>query len=348
MKSGKKMNLAIIGFGRIAQKHFSAIRELQDSINLEAIVDLNPEVENFCKTESIDYFTNIDEMLANKNIDIGSICSPTGSHSNLTEKLANNKIHVLTEKPLATTYEDGRSMVESCKRNDVKLFTVKQFRNNPILRVIKTAIDEGSFGKIFMVNTNVYWTRPQAYYDSDPWRGTIEHDGGAIMNQASHFVDVLSWLMGDLEYTDCIAATLGRDIEVEDTAVANLKWKNGAVGSFNVTMLTYDRNLEGSLTILGEKGSVKISGVLLDELEHWNFDNDQGSFIEVDKLQSLSKASFQKKVSHRSVYENIIIDLSGKKTESITYGNEALKSLEMIIGMYKSSKTGTRQYFPIK
>lgn len=348
MKNSKKMNLAIIGFGRIAQKHFRAVSELRDSINLEAIVDLNPEVENFCKTEAIDYFTNIDEMLINKNIDIGSICSPTGSHANLTEKLANNKIHVLTEKPLATTYEDGVKMVESCKKNGVKLFTVKQFRNNPILRVVKKAIDEGSFGKIFMVTTNVFWTRPQAYYDSDSWRGTIEHDGGAIMNQASHFVDVLSWLMGDLEYTDCIAATLDRDIEVEDTAVANLKWKNGAIGSFSVTMLTYDRNLEGSLIILGEKGSVKISGVLLNEIEHWNFDNDEGFFIEASKLETLSKANIQKKVSHKKVYENIISDLNGIESESITYGSEALKSLEMIIGMYESSNKGKRQYFPIR
>ena len=168
------------------------------------------------------------------------------------------------------------------------------------------------------------------------------------MNQASHFVDVLSWLMGDLDYTDCTTATLGRDIEVEDTAVANMKWKNGAIGSFSVTMLTYDRNLEGSLTILGEKGSVKISGVLLNELEHWNFADPEMSLVRIDKLQNLSKASFQKKVSHRTVYENIVDDLNGIESESITYGAEALKSLAMIIGMYESSSKGKRQYFPIR
>jgi|MDSW01.1.fsa_nt_gb UDP-N-acetyl-2-amino-2-deoxyglucuronate dehydrogenase len=348
MSKDGKIKLGLIGFGTIAQKHYSALSELESDISIEAIVDSNPEVEAFCKEISIDYFKDVDDLLVNKTLDLGSICTPTGSHAMITEKLSSKGVNVLTEKPLATSYEDGLSMVECCKKKGVKLFTVKQFRNNPLLMATKKAVDQGSFGKIYMVNSNVFWTRPQAYYDSDAWRGTVEHDGGAVMNQASHFVDVLSWLMGDIDYIQCTAETLARNIEVEDSAVANIRWKNGAIGSFSVTMLTYDRNLEGSITILGEKGSVKISGTFLNELDHWNFEDSQSPSLDIKKLQSISMTNFQKQVSHKSVYENIIKDLKGEETKNITYGNEALKSLEMIIGMYESSKEGVKKYFPIR
>ena len=178
----------------------------------------------------------------------------------------------MTEKPMATRWSDGLAMVRACDEAGVRLFVVKQNRRNRTLQLLKQAVEKGRFGRIYMVNVNVFWTRPQAYYDSAAWRGTWEFDGGAFMNQASHYVDLLDWIVGPVESVMAYTGTLARNIEVEDTGVAALKWRNGAMGSINVTMLTYPKNLEGSITVLGEKGSVRIGGVAVNEIKHWEFD----------------------------------------------------------------------------
>ncbi len=163
-------------------------------------------------------------------------------------------------------------MVRACDDAGVRLFVVKQNRRNRTLQLLKRAVSQERFGRIYMVTVNVFWTRPQSYYDSAAWRGTWEFDGGAFMNQASHYVDLLDWLIGPVESVMAYTGTLARNIEVEDTGVAALKWRNGAMGSINVTMLTYPKNLEGSITILGEKGTVRVGGVAVNEIQHWEFD----------------------------------------------------------------------------
>ena len=180
-------------------------------------------------------------------------------------------MHVVTEKPMATRWADGLDMVKACDRAGVRLFVVKQNRRNATLQLLKRAVEQKRFGRIFMVTINVFWSRPQSYYDSSKWRGTWEFDGGALMNQASHYVDLVDWLVGPVESVQAYIATLARNIQVEDTATVGVRWRSGALGSVNVTMLAYPKNFEGSVTILGEHGTVRIGGVAVNEIQTWDF-----------------------------------------------------------------------------
>ena len=177
----------------------------------------------------------------------------------------------MTEKPMATRWHDGLSMVKACDEAGVRMFVVKQNRRNATLQLLKRAVEQKRFGRIYMVNINVFWTRPQAYYDSAKWRGTWEFDGGAFMNQASHYVDLLDWLIGPIESIQAYTATLAGTSKSRTAGVLSVRWRSGALGSMNVTMLTYPKNLEGSITILGEKGTVRVGGVAVNEIQHWEF-----------------------------------------------------------------------------
>ena len=196
-----------------------------------------------------------------------------------------------------------------------------------------------------MVNLNVFWTRPQDYYDQAPWRGTWEFDGGALMNQASHYIDLLDWLIGPIESVHAYTSTLQRNIEVEDTGVANIKWRSGALGSINVTMLTYPKNLEGSITILGEKGSVQIGGVAVNEVKHWEFaDEDEDDKLADDVSYQTSSVYG---IGHPGYYDNVIKALRGEAPAG-TDGREGLRSLETLIAMYTSSRDGRRVSLPLE
>jgi UDP-N-acetyl-2-amino-2-deoxyglucuronate dehydrogenase len=195
-----------------------------------------------------------------------------------------------------------------------------------------------------MVAVNVFWTRPQEYYDAARWRGTWEFDGGAFMNQASHYIDLLDWIVGPVESVMAYTGTLARNIEVEDTGVAALKWRNGAMGSVNVTMLTYPKNLEGSITVLGEKGSVRIGGVAVNEIKHWAFSTEDPMDREIDdaSYQTTSVYGF----GHPLYYDNVIKTLRGE-CQPGTDGREGLKSLELLIAMYMSARDGKRVNLPL-
>ena len=211
------------------------------------------------------------EMLRKEDLDVVTICTPSGLHAQQTILAAEYGVNVICEKPMATRYMDGVNMVKACDKANIRLFVVKQNRLNPTLRLLKRAVKEGRFGSIKLVQLNVFWTRPQSYYDHGMgWRGTWEFDGGAFMNQASHYVDLVEWLIGPVEKVQAMTNTT-RAIEAEDTGVLNLRWRNGALGSMAVTMLTYPQNLEGSITILGEKGTVRVGGVAVNEIQTWNF-----------------------------------------------------------------------------
>jgi len=235
-------------------------------------------------------------------------------------------------------------MVRACDEVPVRLFVVKQNRRNATLQLLKRAIEKDRFGRIYMVNINVFWSRPQEYYDSAAWRGTWEFDGGAFMNQASHYVDLLDWLIGPIESLQAYTATLARSIEVEDTGVISIRWRSGALGSMNVTMLTYPKNLEGSITILGEKGTVRIGGVAVNEIQHWEFaqpDEDDAK-IKDASYQTTSVYGF----GHPLYYDNVINVLRGE-AEPETDGREGLKSLETLIATYLSARDGKRISLPL-
>jgi UDP-N-acetyl-2-amino-2-deoxyglucuronate dehydrogenase len=221
---------------------------------------------------------------------------------------------------------------------------VKQNRRNATLQLLKKAIEQGRFGKIYLVNANVFWTRPQSYYDQGGWRGTWEWDGGAFMNQASHYVDLLTWMVGPLDNVHAYTGTMARDIEAEDTGVVNLRWRNGALGSMSVTMLTYPKNLEGSLTILGETGSVRIGGVAVNEIQHWEFADQREEDAGIREASYATTSVYG--LGHPLYYRNVIETLRGESTPE-TDGREGYRSLQTIVGIYKSAREGRAIGLPL-
>ena len=247
---GRKIRVALVGCGRIAQRHFEAIASHADRVELVAVCDPDRSALDVAVTKTAARgFASLNSLLAESNADVVVLCTPSGQHSAQTVQIAAAGRHVITEKPMATRWADGKRMVEACDAANVRLFVVKQNRRNATLQLLKHAIEQRRFGRIYMVNLNVFWNRPQSYYDGARWRGTWEFDGGALMNQASHYVDLVDWLIGPVESVQAYTATLARDIQVEDTAVVGIRWRSGALGSINATMLTYPKNYEGSITV---------------------------------------------------------------------------------------------------
>ena len=236
-------------------------------------------------------------------------------------------------------------MVQACDDAGVGLFVVKQNRRNATLQLLKRAVDKKRFGRIFMATINVFWTRPQEYYDSAKWRGTWEFDGGAFMNQASHYIDLLDWLIGPVESVQAYTATLARNIQVEDTGVLSVRWRSGALGSVSVTMLTYPQNLEGSITIIGETGTVRIGGLAVNEIQHWEFadkDPDDAN-IKGASYETTSVYGF----GHPLYYDNVIKVMRGE-AEPETDGREGLRSLEILVATYLSARDGQRVALPLE
>lgn len=341
----RKIRFALVGCGRIAQNHFAAIKHHKENAELVGVCDINPDslAEAAQATGATPYKT-LKEMLAKCNADAFILATPSGLHSEQAIDIANMDKHVITEKPMATRWEDAKRMVKVCDHKGVRLFVVKQNRRNATLQLLKKAIDNKRFGKIYMVNSNVFWTRPQSYYDQASWRGTWEYDGGAFMNQASHYVDLMHWLIGPVESLQAYTANLSRNIEAEDTGVISLKWRSGALGSMNVTMLTYPRNLEGSITILGEKGSVKVGGIAANEIQHWEFEHADPDDHKTKEMNYETTSVYG--FGHQLYYENVINVLRGE-AEPETDGREGLKSLEVIIAAYLSARNGKRIALPL-
>lgn len=342
----RKIRFALVGCGRIAKNHFGAIKQHADRCELVGVCDIDPQrLAEAAELTGAQPYTSLADMLARCDADAFILTTPSGLHPEQAVQVAAAGRHVITEKPMATRWEDGKRMVTACDAAGVRLFVVKQNRRNATLQLLKQAVEKKRFGKIYMVNMNVFWTRPQEYYDSAKWRGTWEYDGGAFMNQASHYVDLLDWIIGPVESVQAYTATLERDIEVEDTGVISLRWRNGALGSMNVTMLTYPKNLEGSITILGEKGTVRIGGVAVNEVQHWEFAeaSEDDEKIKAASYQTTSVYGF----GHPLYYDNVINVLRGE-AEMETDGREGLKSLEVLIATYLSARDGKRVALPLE
>lgn len=359
----RKIKVALIGCGRISGNHIKSILMLHEYAEFIAICDNKEEGINNAlelirsKQEEYNLVKNSPKIYRNFydfiysvkkkliDIDLVVLATPSGMHPKQVIEVANAGMHACTEKPMATKWEDGLEMLEACKDNSVRLFVVKQNRFNSTLQLVKRQIDSGRFGKVALVVVNVFWHRPQSYYDRDDWRGTWKYDGGALMNQASHYIDLLDWLIGPVENVNASIATIGRSIEVEDTASIRIKWGNGALGTMAVTMLTYPKNLEGSITILGEKGTVKVGGPAVNKIEEWKFADktDDDDKIENANYETTSVYGF----GHPIFYENMFRSLQGKE-EPICDGEEGLKSLEILIAAYRSSKSHKTIYLPLE
>jgi len=341
----RKLRFALVGCGRISGNHIRALAEHAKRAELVAVCDVDPKALAVAAHSSgARGFGNYAELLDSRMADVIVLATPSGIHAEQGIRAAESGYHVVTEKPMATRWADGKRLVQACDKAGVSLFVVKQNRRNRTLLCLKAALEKGRFGRIYMVTLNVFWSRPQSYYDSAAWRGTWEFDGGAFMNQASHYVDLLDWLIGPVESVQAYTATLARNIEVEDTGVASIKWRSGALGSVNVTMLTHEKNFEGSMTILGEKGTVRIGGVAVNEVQHWEF-ADQVPEDEAVFAASYATTSVYG-FGHPLYYDNVISSLRGEALPE-TDGREGLRSLELLIAIYISARDGRRVSLPL-
>jgi UDP-N-acetyl-2-amino-2-deoxyglucuronate dehydrogenase len=342
----RKISIALVGCGRISKNHLQAIKAHQDHLDLVGLCDTDPQALGAAiKEYNVAGFTSLDEMLQAIQPDLVALCTPSGLHPKQAIQIAGAGCHVLTEKPMATCWEDGINMVNACDAAGVRLFVVKQNRLNATLQLLKKAVDQGRFGKIYMTNINVFWTRPEEYYAQGGWRGTWALDGGAFMNQASHYIDLIHWLLGPVASVHAMTGTLARQIEAEDTGTLSIRWRNGAIGSVNVTMLTYPKNFEGSITILGEKGTVRIGGVAVNEIQHWVFadEDPEDEAIKNANYQTTSVYGF----GHPLYYNNVIKTLQGIE-EPLTDGREGLTSLELLIAAYRSARNGNTVHLPLE
>ena len=337
--------VALVGCGRISRNHFDALAAI-DGLSLSAVCDAD-EARARAAGEALDvpWFRSYEAMLREAPSEVVTIATPSGLHPQMGVLAARAGKHVVTEKPMAISLDAADALVKACDDAGVHLFVVKQNRLNPPIQLLKRAIDRGRFGRIYLANCTVRWARPQEYYDQAPWRGTWEFDGGAFMNQASHYVDLIQWLVGPVESVIAKTATLARRIETEDTGVAVLKFRSGALGTIEVTMLTYPRNLEGSITILGERGTVKIGGTAVNRVDHWLF----AEYDDDDKTVELSNTSPPNVygLGHEGYYRNVLRVLRGEASPD-TDGRAGRKSLELILGIYESAKTGREIPLPLR
>ena len=343
--TGRDVRVALVGCGRIAGNHFDALRNV-DGLALVAVSDTNEQRARAAgEAQGVPWFRSYEEMLKSVKSDAIAICTPSGLHPQHGVLAARAGRHVITEKPMAISLPAADELVQACDAAGVHLFVVKQNRLNPPVQLLKRAIDKGRFGRIYLANTTVRWTRPQDYYDQAPWRGTWEFDGGAFMNQASHYVDLVQWLVGPVESVMAKTATLARRIESEDTGIAVMRFRNGALGTIEVTMLTYPKNLEGSITILGEKGSVKIGGTAVNKVETWQFADydDDDKLVEAAATTPPNVYGF----GHETYYRNVLKVLRGEAMPD-TDGRAGRKSLELILGIYESAKTGRDVPLPLR
>lgn len=345
--TGRKIRFALVGCGRISKNHFESIQQHADQAELVDVCDIDPAaLAKAVQATGATGHASLAALLQNTTADCVILTTPSGLHPQQAIEVAHTGRHVLSEKPMATKWEDGVRMVRACEEAGVHLFVVKQNRKNATLQLLKNAVAQKRFGQIYMVTLNVFWQRPQVgYYDQAKWRGTWDMDGGAFMNQASHYVDLLEWIIGPIDSLHAYTATLARNIEAEDTGVLSLKWRNGALGSLNCTMLTYPKNMEGSITILGEKGTVRVGGVAVNEIQQWQFadSNADDEKIKAASYETTSVYGF----GHPLYYRNVIQVLRGEAAPDVD-GREGLKSLEVLIATYRSARDGVRVGLPLE
>lgn len=336
--SDRKIKLGFIGCGRISDKHFEALEKHSKDIQVVAVCDIIEErAQKSAERMWAKAYTNIRQMLKNESFDIVTIATPNGLHPQHIMDVASLGVHIITEKPMAINLKNGVEILAHCKKNSAQLFVIHQNRFNDTAQEIWKSYKNGRFGKIYMITSNVFWTRSQDYYDKDgDWHGSKDIDGGAFYTQASHYIDFMQWIASE-EPKKIYAnlKTLARKIETEDTGIANIEWKNNILGSINVTMLTYPKNLEGSITILGEKGTVKIGGVAMNQIQHWEFEDYDPHDKEIMNANYDIKSLYG--FGHVRYYENVIDVFRGKDVPLIS-GDEGLKSLKILEAIHRSNE----------
>jgi len=334
------LNIALVGCGRIAKRHSELLGHGQiEGARLAAVCDIVTEkAEKIGKQFSVPYFTDMHLMMQQGGIDVVVVLTESGKHGEHVVALAPYKKHLLVEKPMALSLVDADSMIRACDEAGIKLFVIKQNRFNVPVVKLREALDTNRFGKLVMGTVRVRWCRPQSYYDQDAWRGTWAMDGGVLTNQASHHVDLLEWMMGSVDSVFAKSRTALVNIEAEDTAVVVLRFSNGALGIIEATTATRPKDLEGSLSILGEGGTVEIAGFAVNKMKTWDFvDPIPGDekIIEEFSVNPLDVYGY----GHNAYYTHMVDCIQNNKKHLID-GFEGRKSLELISAIYESIETG--------
>lgn len=332
------INFAIVGCGRIAQRHAEYISQLA---HLVAVCDVQQDRANeLAKKYACASYSSIDELLDREHsVHVVSICTPNGLHAEHTIKALQAGKHVLCEKPMAIRTHDCKRMIEEAELAGKKLFVVKQNRFNPPVVALKKAIDEGRLRRILNVQLNCFWNRPDAYYEESDWKGRRDLDGGTLFTQFSHFIDLLYWMVGDVKSVHVLTKNLlhSSTIEFEDTGVVALEFQNGALGTINYTVNSFKKNMEGSITVFGEKGTVKVGGQYLNALEYQCIEG-----YEITGVQHSGPANdygfYQGSMSnHDKVYQNVI-DVLQRNGTIATSGEEGMKTVEIIEKIYAQAR----------
>lgn len=334
------LGIGLLGCGRIAKRHAELLGSRQIAgAELRAVADIIPErARAFSERFKVPGHLTLEELLGRNDIDVVSVLTPSGHHAEHVIAAARASKHVVVEKPMALRLSDADAMIRACDGAGVKLFVVKQNRFNVPVMKLREALDVGRFGRLVLGTVRVRWCRDQAYYDQDDWRGTWRLDGGVLSNQASHHIDLLEWMMGDVESVRAIATTALVDIEAEDTAVATLRFTNGSLGVIEATTATRPRDLEGSISILGENGTVEIGGFAVNEMRVWQFSKPLPSDEEVLTKYSVNPPNVYG-FGHQAYYRHVVECLTSGGP-ALVDGLEGRRSLELISALYESIETG--------
>jgi UDP-N-acetyl-2-amino-2-deoxyglucuronate dehydrogenase len=334
------IGIALVGCGRIAKRHAELLGRAQISgAHLAAVCDVRPErAATFGNQYSVPHFVDMHDMMKATKLDAVAVLTESGLHAEHVVSLATYRRHIIVEKPMALTLVDADRMIRACDDAGVRLFVVKQNRFNVPVVKTREALEAGRFGRLVLGTVRVRWCRPQSYYDQDAWRGTWALDGGVLANQASHHVDLLEWMMGDVDSVSAYGTTRLARIEAEDTAVVTLRFASGALGVIEATTATRPTDLEGSLSILGEGGTVEISGFAVNEMRTWKFATPRPDDAEVMSRYSVNPPSVYG-FGHQAYYEHVVDCLRNDRRQLVD-GLEGRRSLELITAIYESIETG--------
>lgn len=336
----KNIKFAVIGCGRIAPKHIEVLTHLEGA-EVCGLYDADKSVGEKCAAKyGLKHFASESELISKSQPDAITILTPSGDHPKTVIRLAEHSLPLIVEKPMALALEDADKMIDTCSRHNTRLFIVKQNRYNAPIRELRRALEAGRFGQLVLGTVRVRWCRDQKYYDQDPWRGTWEMDGGVLANQASHHIDMLLWMMGQVEKVTAMASTRLVNIEVDNTSAAVVQFTSGALGVIEATTATRPKDLEGSISILGEKGSVEIAGFAMNEIRHWEFTTPAPEDAEI-KERSRTNPPTVYGFGHMEFYRNVLESIrTGGHSPGIVEGLEGRRSLELINAIYESVETG--------
>lgn len=347
MEKPVDLRFGLVGCGRIAKRHADLLgRGIIKGARLSAVCDIRPERAGAVgQSFGVPSFGDLHEMMKAVDLDVVSVLTPSGVHAANVLALAPYGRHIVVEKPMALTLDDAAAMTAACQRHRVLMFVVKQNRFNVPVMKMREALIKGRFGKLFLGTVRVRWCRTQEYYDQDAWRGTWAQDGGVLANQASHHIDLLEWMMGDIESVYAKATRAAARIEAEDTAIAVLKFKSGAVGMVEATTATRPRDLEGSISLLGERGTVEIGGFAVNELKVWSFSDPLDEDRDVMSRFSVNPPNVYG-FGHQAYYEHVV-DCIRNGTRVLVDGVEGRRSVELITAMYESIETNAEIRMPV-